>query len=92
VIFSFIDLERATHSIPLMCRVLGVSRSGCYAFRERPPSGREREGAAPTERIRRVHRDSRGTYGSPRIHARLHSEGVSCIPRALGSATSGWVG
>jgi putative transposase len=76
VIFSFIDVERASHSIPLMCRVLRVSRSGYYAWRERMPSSREREDTVLTERIRQVHHDSRGVYGAPRIHAKLRSEGV----------------
>jgi transposase len=76
VIFSFIEAERADHSVPLMCRVLGVSRSGYYGWRERPPSGRERGDDALAERVRCIHRDSRGTYGAPRVHARLRSEGV----------------
>jgi len=76
VIFSFIDIERAKHSIGLMCRVLRVSRPGYYAWRVRPPSPREREDDALTKCIGRVHRDSRETYGAPRIHAQLHAEGV----------------
>ncbi len=76
MIFSFIETERADHSVPLMCRVLRVSRSGYYAWRERPPSRRERANAVLGERIRRIHRDSRGTYGAPRIHAQLRAEGV----------------
>ncbi|MBA3232179.1 MAG: IS3 family transposase [Acidobacteria bacterium] len=76
MIFSFIEIERASHSIPLMCRVLRVSRSGYYAWRVRPPSMRSQRDVALADRIRRIHRDSRGTYGAPRIHAKLRSEGV----------------
>jgi len=76
VIFSFIETERADHSVPLMCRVLRVSRSGYYAWRTRPPSGRERDDTALTERIGCIHRDSRDTYGAPRVHAQLQAEGV----------------
>ncbi|MDQ3362239.1 MAG: IS3 family transposase [Actinomycetota bacterium] len=76
MIFSFIDIERAKHSIGLMCRVLRASRSGYYAWRVRPPSPREREDDALTKCIGRIHRDSRETYGAPRIHAQLHAEGV----------------
>lgn len=76
MIFSFIEIEKANHSIPLMCRVLRVSRSGYYAWRVRPPSHRDRDNAALTERIRCIHRDSRGTYGAPRIHAQLRADGV----------------
>jgi putative transposase len=76
VIFSFIEMHKTEHSIELMCRVLRVSRSGYYACRVRPPSHRDRYNAALTERIRRIHRDSRGTYGAPRIHAQLRADGV----------------
>lgn len=76
MIFSFIEIERANHSIPLMCRVLRVSRSGYYAWRVRPPSMRSQRDAALAERVKRIHRDSRGTYGAPRVHAKLRSEGV----------------
>lgn len=76
MIFSFIEMHKTEHSIELMCRVLRVSRSGYYACRVRPPSHRDRYNAALTERIRRIHRDSRGTYGAPRIHAQLRADGV----------------
>ncbi|MDP9427247.1 MAG: IS3 family transposase [Actinomycetota bacterium] len=76
VIFSFIEIERANHAIELMCRVLRVSRSGYYAWRVRPPSRRRREDAALTERLHRIHRDSREIYGYPRVHAQLRAEGV----------------
>jgi putative transposase len=58
-----------------MCRVLGVSPSGYYAWRRRRPSPREATDATLSARIRSVHRDSRGTYGRPRIHAELADEG-----------------
>jgi putative transposase len=56
-----------------MCRVLGVSASGYYAWRERLPSSRAIEGRVLTERIRVIHAASDYTYGSPNIHAELHS-------------------
>lgn len=61
-----------------MCRVLKVSRSGYYAWRERPPSERSRADAALAEKIGRVHRDSKGTYGAPRVHAELAFGGARC--------------
>jgi len=61
-----------------MCRTLGVSRSGYYGWKDRPPSRRSREDAALTERIREIHHRSRATYGSPRVHAELKAIGVRC--------------
>jgi putative transposase len=58
-----------------MCRVLGVSRSGYYAWAGRPPSQRAVANAALVQEIRRVHADSDGTYGSRRVHAQLRAEG-----------------
>ena len=76
--YTLIEAQRTSFPIPLMCRILGVSRSGYYAWRERPPSKRVRADEALTERISRAHRNSRGTYGAPRVHAQLRAEGVRC--------------
>jgi transposase InsO family protein len=60
-----------------MCRVLGVSRSGWYSSQARlRPSEREIRDAELLERIRAIHGASRGTYGSPRVHAQLVRDGV----------------
>jgi putative transposase len=59
-----------------MCRVLGVSRSGFYAWQRREPSTRARDDAALTARIQAIHAASHQTYGAPRVHAALHAEGV----------------
>lgn len=62
----------ANYPITLMCRVLGVSRSGWYASCRRVrPSARESRNAELLEKVREVHAGSRGTYGSPRVHAQL---------------------
>jgi putative transposase len=64
-----------------MCRVLGVSKSGFYAWSERPLSKRSREDIALTAKIHEIHRWSRGVYGAPNIHAELadtHGINVGC--------------
>jgi putative transposase len=59
-----------------MCRVLEVSTSGYYKWRKRKPSKRAQEDQVLTEKIIQVHAQSRGTYGSPRVHAELQDEGI----------------
>jgi len=61
-----------------MCRVLKVSRSGYYAWRDRLPSTRRRVNADLLQRIRRIHVQSRSLYGSPRITAELNEQGLRC--------------
>lgn len=61
-----------------MCQVLGVSRSGYYAWRQRSPSQREVANQALGEQIREVFDYSRQTYGSPRVHAELRRRGIIC--------------
>ncbi len=58
-----------------MCRLYGVTRAGYYAWRSRERSERERENAKLAQRIRVVHRRSRGTYGSPRVYQALRKQG-----------------
>lgn len=68
--------NQAQFPVRTMCRLLGVSPSGYYEWRERPPSARARSDAALLERIERHHLASRCTYGSPRILTDLADEGV----------------
>ena len=63
------------YPIATMCRVLGVSTSGYYAWLARAPSARATSDAALIERIGAIHAASRGTYGSPRIHAEVAANG-----------------
>jgi putative transposase len=82
-LFRFIEAERACLPVALLCRILGVSRSGYYAWRSGPPSMRSRQDAALTERIREIHRSSRETYGSPRVHAELKALGTHCARKRV---------
>jgi putative transposase len=75
--FRFIASVEADHAVALSCRVVGVSRAGYYAWRARQPewggapSARARADGALLHHIRQIHTQSRGTYGSPRVHAEL---------------------
>jgi putative transposase len=64
--------------VSTMCRVLGVSPSGYWAWRTRPPSARARADVALRDRVVAIHTESRGTYGVPRVHAELAADGVRC--------------
>jgi len=64
------------YPIATMCRVLGVSTSGYYAWRNRQPSRRAQENAALLEQIMILHAWSRQTFGAPRIHAKLVEDGI----------------
>jgi hypothetical protein len=67
--------HRADYPIRTLCRVLGVSPSGYYAWRDRPPSVREVKNRHLRERMREIHAFSRQTYGRPRMYAELRDEG-----------------
>jgi putative transposase len=68
--------NQAAYPIATMCRVLGVSSSGYYAWAKRPPSQRAQADAALLSEIRAVHAASHGTYGAPRIHVELREKGL----------------
>lgn len=64
--------------IEKMADVLGVSRGGYYEFIERKPSKRALENEVLVEEIKKTHKNSRGLYGSPRLHAELRKQGQKC--------------
>ncbi len=76
--FLFVQENRETFRVGMMCRVLKVSRSGYYAWRRRGPSTREIEDQHHAKAIHAVHRESRGTYGSPRVFQALQQGGTPC--------------
>ena len=75
---QFIWLWRQRYPVRLLCRVLGVSRSGYYAWCRRPVSRRTQADRRLVVAIRVAHTASRGTYGSPRIYAELRAQGERC--------------
>ncbi len=83
ILFGFIDAEKAIYPVSLLCRILGVSRSGYYAWKGRPPPWRSREDAALTGKISEIHEHSRRTYGHPRVHAELKALGLECGRRRV---------
>ena len=61
-----------------MCRVLEVSTSGYYDWRGRAESQRKKQDRRLVVEIKAIHRQSRQTYGSPRIHDQLKDRGIRC--------------
>jgi putative transposase len=93
VIFRFIDEHRECFPVRVLCEVLGVSPSGYYARRTRPPSARARRRRELAAEIRRVHLEHRRVYGSPRVHRVLRERGhavcrntVARLMKSLGIA------
>jgi putative transposase len=78
VIYRFVRDHRKRFPVEVMCQVLGVSRSGYYAWQKRPESRRKQQDSSLKSRIRTIHKQSRGTYGSIRIHQELRDQGVAC--------------
>jgi transposase InsO family protein len=73
--FRFIDAHRETWPVRVLCETLEVSASGYYAWRGRPECARAAANRDLLADVRRLHRQHRGRYGAPRIHAALRAEG-----------------
>jgi putative transposase len=76
--YIFIAAHTEQFPVQRMCRVLGVGRSGYYAWQRRSPSSRAQANQTLVELIRTEHQASRKTYGSPRIQMALQRKGVAC--------------
>jgi len=90
-VFAFIAAEKTNYPISLLCRVLGVGRTSFHDWQRRPPSERALFDAFLTDTIKHIHAVSRGTYGSPRVHAELRLEhgirvGRKRVERLMGQA------
>ncbi len=75
--------NQAVYPVRSLCRVLGVSASGFYAWRDRAPSARAMDNAVLTEHIRQIHAESDQTYGMPRVWAELRDQGVTVSRKRL---------
>ena len=74
--FRLIDAKKSQHPVSLLCGVLGVSRAGYYAWKDRPASARQRRDCEVLAAIAAIHGESKASYGWPRIHAELRHRGV----------------
>jgi len=83
MIYKFMADHESEFRIQHMCRVLGVGRSGYYAWCSRSASQRVQEDEVLLVKIQQEYRISRGTYGSPRIHAALQKQGVKCSQKRV---------
>jgi len=82
--YRFIDAEKAGACIGRLCTLLGVSRSGYYAWKSRRPSRRQREDAALLARIRAEFETSHRSYGRPRMVEELRELGFAVGHRRVG--------
>jgi putative transposase len=73
-------IERCRESFPvtMMCQALKVSTSGYYQWRSGGPSARQQDNVRLLRKIRRVHGESDGVFGSPRVWEELHCDGEPC--------------
>lgn len=76
-------MQKQEHSISRLCQVLGVSRSGYYAWKSRGPSGLEQADNDLKAEIDAIFVASRQTYGSTRIYAKLKEPGRRCSRRRV---------
>jgi putative transposase len=85
--FELVDAEKASFPVSLLCRAVGVSRSGYYDWVKAEPSQRRRTDERLLAEIRSIHEEHRNRYGSPRIHQELvergHQVGENRVARLM---------
>ena len=82
-LFKLVEKNRANQSTASLCRLLGVSRSGFYAWHNRGPSPKDRYDAQLTEAMGELHQGYRRAYGARRIHRALRQQGFLCSVRRV---------
>lgn len=76
--YAFIQQQRPDYSLVRLCSALRVSRSGYYAWRQRPLSIRQRANEGLLQAIQRIHVQSKGCYGILKCWQQLKREGMDC--------------
>ena len=74
--FQLIDAAKKEFPVQRLCKVLGVSQSGFFAWKNRPASRRQREDMVLLAHVRSAFALSNGTYGSPRMTHELRDQGL----------------
>ena len=81
--FQFVAKYHGKYPVRSACALLGISRSGYYAWRNRKPSQREHCNQILINHIHQVYKQSRKIYGSPRVHAQLIKQGIGCNQKTV---------
>jgi hypothetical protein len=76
--YAFIRAQQGRHALDRLCRLLGVSRSGYHAWRDRAPRERASSDARLIAHIQRVHREHRQAYGAVKTWRALNAQGIAC--------------
>ena len=76
--YRFMEDNRSAYGVERMCRVLRISRSGYYDWRDRKPSERRLRHERLLPEIKQAFKTSRKTYGSPRVFDSLRAQGHRC--------------
>jgi transposase InsO family protein len=83
-VFPFVAAEKvAGQKVAKACALLAVSRSAYYQWSEQKESKRTRSDRELSGRITEIHKQSRGTYGAPRVHEQLRQDGVRCSKKRV---------
>ena len=82
-VFELIEKNRKGRDIRRLCDLYGVSRSGFYAWRERPISNRRQHDIELLSAIKDIHQGFRRAYGAPRLYHELRQRGFSCSVRRI---------
>lgn len=83
--YPFIAEHRTHWPVRVQCRVLEVSASGFYDHVNRQPGPRQRRREQLARRVKRIHADSRGVYGSPRVFKQMKGEGEKVSRKTVAS-------